>query len=192
MLSFRRRRKFPEPGNEEKLFTMLYGKYYGLVKNTAMKILTDETEAEEIVQEVFLFILPRIGRIMSYDDSQIKSYLYIVTQGRSLNRRDLKLKRQAKEAPFPEDEEYVPVLGGGPSAEECYFQRLTIEELGKLMNQVPENYRNAFYLKHELGYNDREIAEAMGIKQQSVRVYTNRAEKTLRRLAREGELESGR
>lgn len=91
MLSFRRRRKFPEPGNEEKLFTMLYGKYYGLVKNTAMKILTDETEAEEIVQEVFLFILPRIGRIMSYDDSQIKSYLYIVTQGRSLNHRDLKL-----------------------------------------------------------------------------------------------------
>lgn len=188
MLSFRGRRKSPEPGNDEKLFTMLYGKYYGLVKNTAMKILTDETEAEEIIQEVFLFILPKIGKIMTYDDSQIKSYLYIVTRGRSLNYRDSKLKREAAETPFLEDEESAPVLDGGTSAEECYFQRLTIEELGKLMNQVPENYRNAFYLKHGLGYNDREIAEAMGIKQQSVRVYTNRAEKMLRRLAREGDL----
>lgn len=52
MLSFRRRRKSPEPGNDEKLFTMLYGKYYGLVKNTAslLNLLEPQVEKQKLIQ----------------------------------------------------------------------------------------------------------------------------------------------
>ena len=53
------------------------------------------------------------------------------------------------------------------------------------MEEIPENYRNAFYLKYDLGYIDQEIAEIMGIQQGSVRVYVNRAEKKLRELAQQ-------
>lgn len=52
MLSFRGRRKSPEPGNDEKLFTMLYGKYYGLVKNTAslLNLLEPQVEKQKLIQ----------------------------------------------------------------------------------------------------------------------------------------------
>lgn len=123
---------------------------------------------------------------MKYQEYQIQNYIHILTRGRSLNLLKEKQKRLEKEIPFPEDDNLFTIcFDSAPSAEETFFQNLKIEELKGLMEEIPENYRNAFYLKYDLGYNDQEIAEIMGIQQGSVRVYVNRAEKRLRELAQQ-------
>lgn len=151
-----------------------------------MDILNDADDAEDITQEVFVFINSKISEIRKYQEYQVQNYIHILTRGRSLNLLKEKQKRQKKEILFSEnDEGYIICFDSEPAAEETFFQNLKIEELKGLMEEIPENYRNAFYLKYDLGYNDQEIAEIMGILQGSVRVYVNRAEKKLRELAQQ-------
>ena len=186
MLSFFKNKRDQTAQIQKEFLLAFYKKYYGYVKKISIDILKDANDAEDIAQEVFLFINSKIFEIVKYQEYQIKNYIHILTCGRSLNLLKEKQKRLEKEIPFPEDDEpFTIYFDSAPSAEETFFQNLKIEELKGLMEEIPENYRNAFYLKYDLGYNDQEIAEIMGIQQGSVRVYVNRAEKKLRELAQQ-------
>ena len=186
MLSFFKDKRNRATKSQEDFFLTLYKKYYGYVKKISMDILNDADDAEDITQEVFVFINSKISEIRKYQEYQVQNYIHILTRGRSLNLLKEKQKRQKMGILFPEnDEGYTICFDSEPAAEETFFQNLKIEELKGLMEEIPENYRNAFYLKYDLGYNDQEIAEIMGILQGSVRVYVNRAEKKLRELAQQ-------
>lgn len=186
MLSFFKDKRNRATKSQEDFFLTLYKKYYGYVKKISMDILNDADDAEDITQEVFVFINSKISEIRKYQEYQVQNYIHILTRGRSLNLLKEKQKRQKMEILFSEnDEGYIICFDSEPAAEETFFQNLKIEELKGLMEEIPENYRNAFYLKYDLGYNDQEIAEIMGILQGSVRVYVNRAEKKLRELAQQ-------
>lgn len=186
MLSFFKNKRDQTAQIQKEFLLAFYKKYYGYVKKISIDILKDANDAEDIAQEVFLFINSKIFEIVKYQEYQIQNYIHILTCGRSLNFLKEKQKRLEKEIPFPEDDEpFTIYFDSAPSAEETFFQNLKIEELKGLMEEIPENYRNAFYLKYDLGYNDQEIAEIMGIQQGSVRVYVNRAEKKLRELAQQ-------
>jgi RNA polymerase sigma-70 factor (ECF subfamily) len=65
---------------------LLFDRYYRLVFQVAKKILRDEAEAEDLMQEVFLEVYRKAGL---YDDSKgsVKNWLLQYAYHRSFNRR---------------------------------------------------------------------------------------------------------
>jgi len=62
------------------------------------------------------------------------------------------------------------------------FGRFSVEEIGKLIQQLPQAYRTVFNLNVIEGYNHTEIAELLGIEAGTSRSNLNRARKKLQEL----------
>jgi RNA polymerase sigma-70 factor (ECF subfamily) len=64
-------------GGDEAAFKTLYTMYTNMVYNTALSILQQQTEAEDITQDVFIEIHKSIGKFRH--DSSLKTWIYRIT-----------------------------------------------------------------------------------------------------------------
>jgi RNA polymerase sigma factor (sigma-70 family) len=62
------------------------------------------------------------------------------------------------------------------------LERMQVDELIRLIQQLPDTYRTTFNLFVVEGYSHKEIAEAMNITESSSRVYLTRARQLLQQL----------
>ena len=72
-------------GSQEAL-TILFGRYSRLVRTVAMRILRDNSEADDLLQEVFLFI-HRKGGAFDGSKSSARSWIVQTTYHRAIDRR---------------------------------------------------------------------------------------------------------
>ena len=93
MLSFFKNKRDQTAQIQKEFLLAFYKKYYGYVKKISIDILKDANDAEDIAQEVFLFINSKIFEIVKYQEYQIQNYIHILTCGRSLNLLKEKQKR---------------------------------------------------------------------------------------------------
>ncbi len=169
---------------EESAFRSLVEQYQDLVYNTALGIVQNESDAEDVAQEVFIQVFRSIGTFKS--EAKLSTWIYRITTTRAL---DLLRARKSKKRfgllkRLWETEEESPVENisdfnhPGVSLERK-------EEATQLMTaiaQLPENQKVAFVLHKLEGLSYLEVAEVMGNTLPAVESLMHRARLNLRKI----------
>jgi RNA polymerase sigma-70 factor (ECF subfamily) len=155
------------------------------VYNVALKLLGDEHEAEDVLQETFLNAFQAIDRFEGR--SQLSTWLYRIAYNASLMRlrkRD-RMTTVSLDQPVSEhEEELVPqsrLLVDWSSVPDD--QLLTTEarqEMEQAISDLPESLRSTFILRDIQGLSGAETAEVLGITVQAVKNRLHRARLKLR------------
>ena len=178
--------KQPFPGDEahhwqrfrqdnEESFTYFHDAYYNQLYFYGLKIVGDEEQVKNAIQELFLHLW-RNRRQLSPVYS-VKHYLLCAFR-RHLHRLLDKERQQRKLAQVSPTDHFVF------SAEDLLVEReteaLTRARLAQALNGLPPRQREVLYLRYTTGFTPTEIAELLGINYQSVLNIVNRATRTLR------------
>lgn len=155
------------------------------VYNIALKLLADEHEAEDVLQETFLSAFEAIARFEGR--SKLSTWLYRIAYNASLMR--LRKRKQmtsfSLDSPPGEDDETL----ASPSRHLVDWtavpddQLLTTEareEMDRAIAKLPETLRSTFVLRDIQGLSGIETAEVLGITVQAVKNRLHRARLQLR------------
>lgn len=125
-----------------------YDLYAGLVNGLAIRILRDPTEAEDVVQEVFVQIWRQASR---FDPSRGSPEAWVCTMARTRALDRLRRRTSRREEP----EGVAPGSPEAPKTEEALAVR-------KAMDALSADQRKALELAYYEGLTQSEIAERLG------------------------------
>lgn len=149
-----------QDGNHDAL-TLLFQKYSGMVFLIASRILHDDGEAEEVVQQVFLEIYRAIKQFDERKGS-VKTWLFQYTYHRTLNRKK-HLEAKGFYSRHALEEQQLPI-----GCFECAGRRIRLcsQETGYLIDQMLKSInprqRTAIELTFFDGLTAEEIAKRTG------------------------------
>jgi RNA polymerase sigma-70 factor (ECF subfamily) len=162
-------------------FAVIFKRYHRLVHVTALNILRDAGEAEDLTQTVFLEIYRRVGQFDSARGT-LKVWLLQFAYSRSMHRRNYLFVRQFhKHVELSEVEEQQGLWSP---------QRLNLPETARLTNEVlavlPEAQRRTIEMFFFEGLTLAEISERRNEKFSNVRHHYYRGLEQLRSYLENG------
>jgi RNA polymerase sigma-70 factor (ECF subfamily) len=132
----------------------LYDRYGRVAYGLALRILRDETLAEDAVQDGFLAVWRTAARFMP---ERGKASAWILTL---VHRRAVDVVRR-EERRRAESLERIPEPGGG-SVDEDAWLRLQRGRVQDALRQLPDPQREAIELAYYGGFSQSELAERLG------------------------------
>lgn len=138
----------------------------------ALRIVGNPMEAEDVVQEVFIKVWKNKNNLTEINN--LEAWCMSVTRNLSIDKVRSKFRRETE---MPEG---VDWKDEGISPHKNAELSDTISRVKKLMEDLPESQRQVMELRdiEELSY--QEIAEALDLSMEQVKVYLHRARKTIR------------
>lgn len=160
----------------------LYAEHADFVRRVVLKLGGPSTDADDLMQEVFLVALHRIG--MLQDPTAARSWLYgISVRVVASARRRAKLRRV-----FSLDESQEP--SGGETPASSFEKREASEKVYRLLDKIAEKKRTVFIMYELEGMSGEEIAAVVGCPVKTVWTRLHHARKEfLAKLEREDKLE---
>jgi len=137
--------------------SVLFRRYARLVRAIAYKILRDDSEADDALQEVFLF-LHRKSELFDSSKNSARSWIVQVTYHRAIDRRRY---LQARHFYTQVDLEDV-ARELGDRKQRTAIERLEQEGLWKLFHSLSDNQRQTLVLFFLEGLTLHEIARKLG------------------------------
>ena len=159
----------------------LYDRFSSLLLALARRILHDESEAEEILQEVFLQVWNQAGR---YDRarSSVSTWLVLITRSRAIDRLR---SRQVKDRTLQGLQQEKRQLHTSPEGPSSVLLDQRRQRLRREMQKLPDEQRRVLELAFFEGMTQSEIAASTGIPLGTVKTRTLLAMKKLRNALRE-------
>lgn len=160
---------------------VLFRRHAHSVRNVAQRILRDEAEADDLLQDIFLFIF-RKAALFDPSKGSARSWIFQVAYHRAFNRRQYLATRHFYTA-LELDEE---ILGPASDAAETPFSALAIngilgkELMDKFSTLLSPDQRQTIELFFIEGYTFREIAGRTGQSLGNIRSYYYRGLERLR------------
>jgi RNA polymerase sigma-70 factor (ECF subfamily) len=171
-----------QEGNHGAL-ALLFRRYARLVHVVACRIVHDAAEADDIVQEVFLFVF-RKASVFDPARGSTRSWIVQVTYHRAIDRR-----RHLASRRFYSNEELDEMLldVGGPKLHTAFYDRSMEGALGarmlkKFEEELTSDQNKTIQLYFFEGYTFGEIAELTGQAVGNVRNHFYRGLERMRRL----------
>ena len=162
MMKNRQKSSMSDSVKDFKSFGYLYNLYHPRLKNYAFRLLDNEDEAEDLVQEVFFGIWK--NRLQLDVNKNFNSYIFSILKNKCFNYLKHKIvegKYLVESAGFESEELYHISFSG--DAEFIPIEDLLIQELEMMISEMPEKCGVAFRLKWFEGKKIREIAGIMNI-----------------------------
>jgi RNA polymerase sigma factor (sigma-70 family) len=167
---------------DRKALKILYGEFHVRVFNTALGLLQNCEEAEEITQDVFVEVFRSASKFQF--QSSVGTWLYRIAVNKSLDQ--LRYRKRSKRFGFLTS--IFNRESGEISVEKPDFQHpgvlLENQEnatiLFKAIEALAENQRAAFVLSQVEQLPQREIAEVMQLSEKAVESLIQRAKANLR------------
>lgn len=168
--------------DSDKAFMLnLYREYYGLVRKTVYNITHDKDNLEDLINDTFLKLIPKISLIQGLESCKTAAYVVYTSRSVAINfikHRDV----QTKHLYYGESTDLAERIHGfEDSIEDRIIHQEEIENLRDAILKLPERQKDLLYFKYLLEMDDHEIAEILEIAPDSVRQYLTRA----RRKAKE-------
>ena len=140
----------------------------------ALGILHNKSDAEDVVQEAFSWIINNSEKVSQIPGDKMAFYIAAIVEHRSLNH----IKKQ-KNHPTDDIDEH-PELCSNISVEETAIGKFTVEKVKETVNNMPQQ-KDRYILQLRLfeEMTDSEISEIMGIPEKNVHVYYHRARNRL-------------
>jgi len=167
---------------QEDGFRILVERYKDRMYNTLFGLLQNETDAEDLVQDVFIKVFEKIHSYKG--EAALGTWIYRIAVTHSLDflRRKSRKKRNGLLRWFGnnEGEEIDTPEFNHPGVLAENKERAA--HLFKAMQRLPENQRIAFVLQKVEGLPQREIAAIMDLKEGAVESLLSRAKANLKQL----------
>ena len=166
---------------DEAAFKKLVDEWQHMVYNTALGIVQNADDADDITQEVFIQVYRSVSSFKG--DSKFSTWLYRITVGKALD-HEKKKKRQKRFG-------FVQRLFGGDGEEQMHAvefdhpgvqmeKKERANELFNALKQIPDKQRIAFTLHKLEGQSYQEIAEIMNTSLYAVESLMSRAKTNLK------------
>ena len=157
---------------EEQLqFRDLHDRYARLLFTVARRILGNEQDAEDAVQEAFLVTAKNFSKISRLERHKMQSYLVTIVENKAIDIYRKKAAHPTQE--LLESIQGVPVDYEGADA------------VAGCLLRLPARYRAALLLQYHHGFSGRETARLMGLSEPALRKLTQRAKERLEGLCKE-------
>ena len=154
----------------------LYLKYFDYLMHYGIRIVPDKFLIEEGIQEMFMYIFEARQRLGIVKNA--KAYLF-----RSLRRRILEKIKAERKLKMSRGELYERT-NIQFSVDEISFlketRRSKLHALQLILNNLPWRQREAIYLRYYNGLSTKEIAEVMGVANQTILNTLHQALKKMR------------
>ncbi len=153
-------------------FEALYRMHLGHVYGICMRILMDQSKAEEVTQKIFIHAWMKLPSFRG--ESRFSSWLYRLSVNMILDQ--LKLVGW-KNDPGIQNEQRIS--GSAPSFEPAHNLRL---DINNAIDSLPRQARIIFVMHDIAGYTHEEIAEAMKLSPGTCKAQLSRARRILREV----------
>lgn len=158
-------------------YYLLYKQYSRSMFNVGYRIVKDEDEAEDVLQEAFISAFRNLNRYRG--DATFGAWLKRIVVNKAINA----VKRRKMER-FPEDGQIeVPI----EEIDDQFDFPFTVEKVRNAIELLPDGYRMVLSLYLIEGYDHAEIAEILGISESTSKSQFNRSKKKLREILTEEE-----
>jgi RNA polymerase sigma-70 factor (ECF subfamily) len=169
---------------DHSVFPELTRRYRKMIFQLAVKLTKNESDAEDVVQDVFLTILEKIGGFR--EEAALSSWIYRVTVNASLMKLRKRSRRnwESLDENLPRflDDGYRgnPVIDGRTHPDAVALSSEALELIRRAISRLPEKYRLPFLLQNFEGQSLKEIGEAMDLTIPTVKIRLHRARLFLR------------
>lgn len=138
---------------EKDAFETLYNKYKNKIQYFIFNIVKNYEKAEDITQEVFIYILQNKVR----ENCSFKYYIYLVARSRAYNYINQEKRRtEINEKYSLLDSEEIP-----KDISDLIEKQEREKELTEAINMLDDKYKNAIYLTKIEGLSYKETAEIL-------------------------------
>jgi RNA polymerase sigma factor (sigma-70 family) len=167
---------------DEAAFKQIVESSQGLVYNTALGIVQNPEDAEDVAQEVFVQLYESINSFKG--ESKLSTWLYRITVSKAMDhlRKKKRKKRFAYvQSLFGANEELIHDPPDFVHPGVTLDNREKAKELFKAIEKLPEKQKIAFTLNRIEGLSYQEISEIMNLTVASVESLLHRARKNLKK-----------
>lgn len=155
--------------NSKEKYNRVVEEFSDMILRIAYQNLCTIADAEDIVQEVFISLLKSEDKAFC-DKEHLKAWLIKVTVNKCIDYK----KSFWQKNTVPLDNQILSYNDEEQSVMEEIFR-------------LPKDYRNIIYLYYYEGYKIKEIAEILGLKQNTVNSRLQRGRKKLKDIIEKGE-----
>ena len=168
---------------DHRAFEKLFRRYAQKLFVFSLSYLKNETEAEEVVQEVFLKVWDKRSALKT--DTSFQSYLFTI----AFNSIKKSFNRKARDNQYKLDLTDKLDAGQDSVDYENNYQ-LVLEKLEKFIDEMPERRKEIFLQRKQKGKPVKQIAEELGV---SIKTIENQITEAMRFLKKkfEDELPGG-
>ena len=162
----------------------IYKLYYKAMFNTALRILQNTYDAEDMMQEAFLNAFTKLDSFKG--EVPFGAWLKRIVINKSLTH--IKKKNKLQEVNLEVvDKKLESESGNEQEAVDMKidYVNLKVKEVSKAMAQLKESYRTILNLSLVEGYDNEEIAGIMNISNENCRTTISRAKSRLRKVLME-------
>jgi RNA polymerase sigma-70 factor, ECF subfamily len=140
--------------SEHSALAELYDRYGRPAYGLALRVLRDESLAEDAVQDAFLTVWRTAARFVP-EKGKASTWILTLVHRRAVDvvRREQRRRADALE--------HAPEQGGGGADEEAWL-RLQRERVQEALKQLPDQQREALELAYYGGFTQSELAERLG------------------------------
>jgi RNA polymerase sigma-70 factor (ECF subfamily) len=166
---------------DETAFKTIVEQWKDMVYNTILGIVQNETEAEDLAQDVFIKVFEKISTFKG--DSKFSTWLYRIATTTALDH--LRSKKRKKRFGF------LQSLGGGNDEKESipdfHHPGVSLDNkeraavLFKAIEGLPENQKTAYTLHKLEGLSYRDVSEVLNTTVSAVESLMSRANQNLRK-----------
>lgn len=169
---------------DQAAFEVLYRRYLAQVYRQARALVGNDTETEEVVQEVFLTLYEKAKTFRG--DAAFSTWLYRLTMNAGLTR--LRRRKRSREVNFDDHlpkyqadgHHLMPVVDWSQDLEKQLARRELHRILGQALDQLRPVDKAVVTLSDLEGLPNREIGKALGLSVPAVKTRLHRARLFLR------------
>lgn len=155
------------------LINNLFKEYEKMMFNVAMGILHNESDAEDVVQDAFSWLINNPKAISDFSDNEKRFYLAGMVKHISLN-----FIKKKKRHPLENINKYEE-LTSNYSVEETALENITIEEIRQALSELSDLDYSLMYLYVVMQMKPLEIAKELNIPEKNIRSQVRYAKKRL-------------
>jgi RNA polymerase sigma-70 factor, ECF subfamily len=167
-------------------FEQLYRRYCGRVYALCLRMLKNDSEAEDLTQEAFLLLFRKIHTFRG--ESRFSTWLHRLTVNLVLmglrKKRYAEVSLDATLEPGEEDSRPLIELGGPDLRLSGVVDHMN---LSRAIEQLPDGYKKMFILHDVEGYEHHEIAKILGCSSGNSKSQLYKARLRLRELLQEAD-----
>lgn len=154
---------------DQKAFKGIFDQYYNELFRFSLSMVRSEMICEEIVQDAFVYLWEKSGKIKI--TTSIKSYLYTTIKNKSINYIKNELPKQQLSESLTSEMLF--------KTEEVAEERNLKIRIQHAIDQLPTKCKQIFILSRYSGYTYREISEELDI---SIKTVENQMSIALQKL----------
>ncbi len=169
-----------EPGGRLLAFESVYDEFHPRIQRYLDR-LVGPTEAEDVAQEVFAKVSQALPQFKG--NSSLSTWIYRIATNAAYDRLRSRSARSPAEVSI---DRVAPVEDRSPGVEQKLVRREMRDCIEQYIDRLPASYRAVVILSEHEGLTNQEIADALGVSLDTVKIRLHRARGRLRRNLGDG------